>query len=1268
MPRGSTYANNSYNRSLGRVGAPMGSMPVSASSRSSSSGGYSSPASHSCFADNSLNRSVGRVGMPLGSMPVSRSSSTSSESTGYSSSGSPGTYVDNAYNRSVGRVGMPLGSVPVSRSSLSASASPGTGTGTYLADSPRGREAMVYKDNAFNRRLGRVGEPLGSVPHSRGSGASVSQERFYVDNSLNRQLGRVGLKLGTMPVSKTGNTNSRKIAQSTHAMRKMYDQLLQPEVHDIGDLPSNIPCGEQDYMCDTVFSLIRRMTRALKWQETNQGKQPRTTLETFKYDGPVVKFNDIEILEKIGHGGFGDVHFGKYKGTVVAVKKLRVQRVSQRRLRQFQEEVEILCHLDHPHIVKFLGACVVTPNLAILLEYMQKSLYDALHVEEQDYSSRDQYRILLHVADGLAYLHGMKVAHCDMKSTNILLDSSYDGVIAKISDFGLSLMKSETETSQSTAKVQGVGTPKYSAPEVLNGEELAQPAMCKADVYSMSVVAWEVLCQEVPFSGLNIHQLTRCICRGDVNLKFPEDVKVGDGLVALLEECWSHDANKRPSAEAFKQHLAKLQGIMRLCTSEANGRLDQAKRRIMPRGGTYADNAYNRSLGRVGAPMGSMPVSRSSSGSSGGFSHSSSGSQRTYVDNYYNRSIGRVGAPMGSMPMSRSSSGSSGGFSHSSSGSQHTYVDNSYNRSLGRVGAPMGSMPMSRSSSGSSGGFSHSSSGSQRTYVDNSYNRSLGRVGAPMGSMPMSRPSSASSGSSSKTPSDSKAIYVDNTYNRKLGRVGLLKGSMPVSQPSSASSGSSSKTPSDGQAVYVDNTSNRKLGRVGMPKGSMPVSQPSSASSGSSSTTPSDSQAVYVDNEYNRKLGRVGLPKGSKPVSKSSQHSGKVYKSTPLNQRLGRVGMPLGTMPYSRKKQAPQPKKTLVVKKKKPKPTDVMGKIMDHLLGPEEEDFVDFPSDIPKDEQDYMCETVLSLIRRMEQVLQWQETNQGKQPRTALETFKYDGPVIKFDEIEVLEKIGHGGFGDVHFGKYKGTVVAVKKLRVQRVSQRRLRQFREEVEILCRLDHPHIVKFLGACVVTPNLAILLEYMQKSLYDALHVKEEEYSPQDQYRILLHMADGLAYLHGMKVAHCDMKSTNILLDNSDEGVIAKISDFGLSLMKSETETSQSTAKVQGVGTPKYSAPEVLNGEELAQPAMCKADVYSMAVVAWEVLCQEVPFSGLNIHQLTRRICRGDVNLKFPEDVKVGDGLVALLKKCWSHDANKRPSAEAFKECLEKLEGIM
>ena len=117
-------------------------------------------------------------------------------------------YVDNAMNRRLGRVGMPLGSMVVSRGSSSYGSSFSGSTRTYV-------------DNAMNRRLGRVGMPLGSMVVSKGSSASSpsssfyglsfsESERTYVDNSMNRDLGRVGMPVGSMPVSRSGVPSSSK--------------------------------------------------------------------------------------------------------------------------------------------------------------------------------------------------------------------------------------------------------------------------------------------------------------------------------------------------------------------------------------------------------------------------------------------------------------------------------------------------------------------------------------------------------------------------------------------------------------------------------------------------------------------------------------------------------------------------------------------------------------------------------------------------------------------------------------------------------------------------------------------------------------------------------------------------------------------------------------------------------------------------------------------------------------------------------------------------
>ncbi|XP_033728085.1 uncharacterized transmembrane protein DDB_G0289901-like [Pecten maximus] len=720
---------------------------------------------------------------------------------------------------------------------------------------------------------------------------------------------------------------------------------------------------------------------------------------------------------------------------------------------------------------------------------------------------------------------------------------------------------------------------------------------------------------------------------------------------------------------------------------------------------TYVDNSSNRSLGRVGMPVGSMPVSRGSSGyssggggpSSGGFSFGSGStggsSTKTYVDNSSNRSLGRVGMPVGSMPVSRGSSGSSVGGDGPSSGgfnfgngsnggsSTKTYVDNASNRSLGRVGMPVGSMPVSRGSSGSSvggdgpssGGFSfgNGSNGgsSTKTYVDNASNRSLGRVGMPVGSMPVSRGSSGSSvggdgpssggfsfGNGSNGGSSTKT-YVDNASNRSLGRVGMPVGSMSVSR---ASSGSGSS-----QNTYVDNAQNRKLGRVGMEHGTAVVSKSSSLQSSSPKT--------YVDNAQNRKLGRVGMPHGTAVVSKNSSQSPslKVYVDNSFNRRVGRAGMPIGSMPVSRNSGSSGVPSTTERKKKGARPKkskksgDVKG-LIDTFFQGEDITIDDMYDDAYY--ADEVSEQAADLINRMNQIRLEKESQKSKGPLTSTELLQsYRGEIIRSEELDMGEKIGHGGFGDIYCAKWRGTVVAVKKLRVQRVSQKRLQDFTSEIKIFCTLDHPNIVQFLGACCVTPNIAIVMEFMEGCLFQMLHMDEDiSLTEDDKLSIIIQISRGLEYLHWNNIAHCDVKSQNVLMASGEAGYIAKITDFGLSMMRNNSDTSSTRQdQVRNIGTPRYSAPEVLRGELLDRAAMMRADVYSLGLVIFEVISEDEPFDSLNAKQIERYVGNGDEKPVFGSDVE--ENVEEDVKLCWNRDPVVRPSAFMFRESVEKWESL-
>ncbi|XP_071963214.1 kinase suppressor of Ras 2-like [Antedon mediterranea] len=559
-----------------------------------------------------------------------------------------------------------------------------------------------------------------------------------------------------------------------------------------------------------------------------------------------------------------------------------------------------------------------------------------------------------------------------------------------------------------------------------------------------------------------------------------------------------------------------------------------------------------------------------------------------------------------------------------------TYANNASNRSLGRAGMAMGSAPVSRSSGGSSsGGYgsSGSSGSSSKTYVDNSYNRSLGRVGMDHGSMVASR----SSSSSSSTPK----TYVDNASNRNLGRVGMEHGTMSVS----SSSTSSTPTPK----TYVDNAYNRSLGRVGLKHGTMSVSR-SSASSDSKPGT-------YVDNPFNRSQGRVGMDYGTKVVSSKSSSSSKdqlknpevkLYKDNAANRRLGRAGKPLGSMPVS---------------SKKTKSTDYLQKAHEHMMNNPYEEF-----EAPFEADGNLESHFIEQLNRME--LSRSRTSTRK-------PFEwYEGSIIKFGDLTLGKKIGHGGFGDVHHGHMKGKEVAIKKLRVQRVSQKRLTQFEDEVRIFCKLKHKNIITFYGACIETPNLCIVMELMNGSLYDELHVKDYQFSDTEKTFIAMEVADGLKYLHSKNVAHCDIKPTNVLINIATEGADkheVKITDFGLSKIKNYSETSHSKAvgddMVRELGTPRYSAPEVLRGEFLDTNGMMMTDVYSFGLVIFEIFSGDEVFDDYNAHQLRKNVGNGDHKPSL-HNLLLSGKLQDLMRKCWERTPTTRPTAG---ECFDSLKKI-
>ncbi|KAM0874362.1 hypothetical protein ACQ4PT_037471 [Festuca glaucescens] len=212
------------------------------------------------------------------------------------------------------------------------------------------------------------------------------------------------------------------------------------------------------------------------------------TLEELK-----LSTNDFREINAIGAGGYGTVYRGKLMdGQFIAIK--RSKQGSMQGGLEFKTEIELLSRVHHKNLVGLVGFCFDKGERMLVYEFisngtLSESLYGIKGVQ-LDWSTR--LKIALDSARGLAYLHdhaNPPIIHRDVKSTNILLDAK---MTAKVADFGLSLLVSDSEEGELCTNVKG--TLGYLDPEYYMTQQLT----AKSDVYSFGVVLLELIVAKPP--------------------------------------------------------------------------------------------------------------------------------------------------------------------------------------------------------------------------------------------------------------------------------------------------------------------------------------------------------------------------------------------------------------------------------------------------------------------------------------------------------------------------------------------------------------------------------------------------------------------------------------------------------------------------------------------------------------------------------------------------------------------------------------------------
>ncbi|RID65730.1 hypothetical protein BRARA_D00908 [Brassica rapa] len=292
--------------------------------------------------------------------------------------------------------------------------------------------------------------------------------------------------------------------------------------------------------------------------------------------------------------------------------------------------------------------------------------------------------------------------------------------------------------------------------------------------------------------------------------------------------------------------------------------------------------------------------------------------------------------------------------------------------------------------------------------------------------------------------------------------------------------------------------------------------------------------------------------------------------------------------------------------------------------------------------------------------------------------FSYDELAQVTNGFSQKNLLGEGGFGCVYKGVLSdGREIAVKQLKIG--GSQGEREFKAEVEIISRVHHRHLVTLVGYCISEQHRLLVYDYVpNNTLHFHLHAPGRPVMTwETRVKVAAGAARGIAYLHEdchPRIIHRDIKSSNILLDNSFEALVA---DFGLAKIAQELDLNTHVS-TRVMGTFGYMAPEYATSGKLSE----KADVYSYGVILLELITGRKPVDTSQplgdeslVEWAKPLLSQAIENEEFGElvDPRLGVNFVAAemfrmveaAAACVRHSAARRPKMSQVVRALDTLE---
>lgn len=259
-------------------------------------------------------------------------------------------------------------------------------------------------------------------------------------------------------------------------------------------------------------------------------------------------------------------------------------------------------------------------------------------------------------------------------------------------------------------------------------------------------------------------------------------------------------------------------------------------------------------------------------------------------------------------------------------------------------------------------------------------------------------------------------------------------------------------------------------------------------------------------------------------------------------------------------------------------------------------------------------------------------------------------------DIRQLQLVGHIASthsGETWRGAWQDNDIVAKILNVREVTKRITRDFMEEFPRLRIFNHPNVLPVLACCNQPPNLVLISQFMPfGSLYNTLHGESGIVVDQNQsLRFALDIARGMEFLHSMEppIPNFLLTSKHVMID---EDLTARINmaDYRFSFHEKGKCYS-----------PAWMAPEALQKkpEDINIKA---ADMWSFAILLWELETREVPFAELSSMEVGMKVALEGLRISIPPGISLH--MSRLVKICMNEEPGKRPRFDMIIPILEKM----